>query len=222
MIKIITIDREYGSGGAAIAETLATQRGWKLWDQELTCEIARLMKCDRSTIEKREEKSDSLYYRLLKSFMRGGFEGNSNLQPLELLDSDAMAHLTERVVRNAASEGKCVIVGRGSAYFLQDAPHVFHVFSYATREAKLRRLRQQGKSWSEAEHLIDTVDAERATFIKHYYRKCWPDRQLFDLMINTSGGEDVAVEVINAAIKAQEARDIDHAVLTEVSSPNCP
>ena len=105
--------------------------------------------------------------------------------------------------------------------FLQDAPQVFHVFCYATREAKLRRLRQQGKSWSEAEHLIQTVDADRAAFIKHYYRKCWPDRYLFDLMISTTGGEDVAVEVINSAIRAQEAHDLDQAVLTEVG-PQCP
>src|SRR6266566_5782342 len=76
MIRIITIEREYGSGAAAIAETLAERLGWKLWDQLLTEEIARLAHCERSAVEKREERRDPLYYRLLKSFARGSYEGS--------------------------------------------------------------------------------------------------------------------------------------------------
>ncbi len=63
MIKIVTIEREYGSGGGEIAQLLATQLGWKLWDQLLTEEIARLAKCPKSVVEGREERTDSLYYR---------------------------------------------------------------------------------------------------------------------------------------------------------------
>ena len=59
MIKVITLDREYGSGGSAIAEKVAAARGWKLWDHDLTCEIAKLAKCERSAVARCEERRDS-------------------------------------------------------------------------------------------------------------------------------------------------------------------
>jgi hypothetical protein len=62
MIKLITIEREYGSGGGEIAQLLAKQLGWKLWDQLLTEEIARLADCPKAVVEGREEKTDPLYY----------------------------------------------------------------------------------------------------------------------------------------------------------------
>jgi Cytidylate kinase-like family len=60
MIKIVTIEREYGSGGGEIAQLLATQLGWKLWDQLLTEEIARLAHCPKAVVEVREERTDPL------------------------------------------------------------------------------------------------------------------------------------------------------------------
>jgi cytidylate kinase len=219
MIKVITIDREYGSGGSAIAEKLAGERGWALWDQNLTCEIAKHARCERAAVERREERRDSLYYRLLKSFIRGGFEGSLNAEPLlEVVDSDTLIQVTQKLVRRAASDGNCVIVGRGSAYFLQDVPDAFHVFVYSTRTDKMRRLQGQGKSSHEAMNLIETIDRERAAFIKQYYGKCWPDRYLFDLIVNGAGGEDVAVQIIDSAVKIHEANRLDKAVLTEAGT----
>jgi cytidylate kinase len=216
MTKIITIDREYGSGGQVIAEKLAAQRGWKLWDQELTCEIARLAKCERSMVENRQERNDSVYYRLLKSFLRGGFEGTLNAQPLlEVVDTDVLVQITEKVVRGIATEGNSVIVGRGSAYFLQDVPDAFHVFVYSTKADKLRRLRRQGKNSADAKNLIETVDNERAAFIKRYHGKCWPDRYLFNLMVNASAGEDVATRIVNDAVELFDANQLSQHVLTE-------
>src|SRR4030095_14296152 len=72
-VRIITIEREFGCGGAKIAKLLAHPMGWKLWDQLLTTEIARLAKCDRCEVEQREERMDPLYYRLLKSVLLGSF-----------------------------------------------------------------------------------------------------------------------------------------------------
>src|SRR5438876_11573573 len=86
-IRIITLDREYGSGGGVIAEKLASRLGWKLWDQLLTDEIARRMDCDCRDVEKHEEKRDPAYYRLLKSFMRGSFEGSLNARRLKMVDA---------------------------------------------------------------------------------------------------------------------------------------
>src|SRR6185295_17789007 len=100
-INVVTIDREFGSGAAAIANMLAERLGWKLWDQALTTEIARLAQCDRSAVAEREERMDPLYYRLLKSFLLGSFEGNLNVHGLKLLDTDVIFRLTKRIVNDA-------------------------------------------------------------------------------------------------------------------------
>src|ERR1700746_4002716 len=158
MIKIITIDREYGSGGGEIAQLLAKQLGWKLWDQLLTEEIARLAECPKAVVEVREERTDPLYYRLFKSFLRGSYEGSINAHKLKLVDSEGILKFTQDVVQHAASAGNCVIVGRGSQLFLKDRQDTLRVFLYAPREDKVRRLLSRGKSEQEAEQRVDTVD----------------------------------------------------------------
>jgi cytidylate kinase len=196
MIRVITIEREYGSGGAAIARKVAERLDWKLWDRLLTDEIARLMDCDCGAVEKHEEKRDPLYYRLFKAFLRGSHEGIQNAQRMKMVDADCIREVAERVVRRAADEGNCVIVGRGSAYYLQSRHDAFHVFVYAPIEDKVRRLRAGGKSEPEAAELAETVDRDRADFIKRYFGVEWPDRHRFHLMINSAIGEEVAVETI--------------------------
>ena len=85
MIRVLTIEREFGSGGNHIAQKLADRLGWKLWDQLLTNEIARHMECDCGVVEQHEEKRrPSFFYRLMKSFMRGSFEGSLNAPRLKL------------------------------------------------------------------------------------------------------------------------------------------
>jgi len=145
MIKIVTVEREYGCGGRQIAKKIADRLGWKLWDQLLTSEIARLSNCDECEVETREERVDPLYYRLFKSVVRGSFEGSLNVRRLKLLDADTILHITQRVVEEAASNGNCVIVGRGSQHFLRNRPDTLRVFLYASREAKVRRLMARGK-----------------------------------------------------------------------------
>jgi len=93
-IKIVTIEREYGSGGGEIAQRLAQQLGWKLWDQQLTEEIARLAECPKAVVERREERSDPLYYRLFKSFLRGSYEGSLNAHKLNVIDSESILNIT--------------------------------------------------------------------------------------------------------------------------------
>ncbi len=73
MIRIVTIEREYGSGAADIARKLAERLGWKLWDQLMTSQIARLLECESKTVEEREERNDPLRHRLFKAFLRGSF-----------------------------------------------------------------------------------------------------------------------------------------------------
>lgn len=196
MIRAITIEREYGAGGGAIAKKVAERLGWKLWDQLLTCEIARLANCDRSEVEVREERVDSLYYRLIKSIMRGSFEGNTNLHSLRCLDADSVLRYTKQITLEAAEAGNCVIVGRGSQHFLRDRNDTLRVFLYAPHEEKVRRLKAEGMPEAEAEELVDTVDQERADFVEKYFHREWPSRSVYHAMLNTAPGEEIVVNAI--------------------------
>lgn len=204
MIRLVTIEREYGSGGAEIAQKVAESLGWKLWDQALTDEIARLLDCPSRTVGEHEEKRDSLQYRLFKSFMRGSFEGSLNAPRLKMVDADCIRDFAKLVVLRAAQEGNAVIVGRGSTYYLHNRTDALHVFLYAPFEEKVRRLRARGKSEKDAIELAETVDVERAEYIKKYFDVEWPDRHFFHLMVNTISGDQMAVDTILHAISMLE------------------
>jgi len=206
MIKIITIEREYGCGGAEIARKLAERLGWKLWDQSLTCEIARLAHCHQSAVEEREERLDPLYYRLMKSFWRGSYEGSANVDPLEMLDADSIVRISERVVMQAARSGNCVIVGRGSQHFLQDRADTLRFFLYAPSEEKILRLTAQGNRQQQAEYLVNSVDRERAAFIRTYFHADWPNRAVYHAMLNTATGDDAVIRAMLGFMETESAK----------------
>jgi Cytidylate kinase-like family len=212
MIRILTIEREYGSGGGEIAAIVAKRLGWTLYDQLLTNEIARVMECDCRVVQEREEKRDPMFYRLLTPFMRGSHEGSLNAPRLKMVDADCIREATESVVKQAAERGQCVIVGRGSAYYLQNRRDAFHVFVFAPFNEKVKRLRADGKSEKEAIHLAETVDRDRAAFIKQYFAVEWPDRHRFHLMINSTIGEESVVETILEGIALFDKREAGHTV----------
>jgi len=206
MIKIVTIEREYGCGGGEIAQLLAKQLGWKLWDQLLTEEIARRADCPKAIVEGREERTDPLYYRLFKSFLRGSYEGSLNAHKLNPVDSECILQFTEIVVQEAAKTGNSVIVGRGSQHFLRNRKDTLRVFLYAPREDKVRRLLARGKSEDEAEQLVDTIDQERTDFIQKYFHVAWPDRSIYHTMINTAIGDEAVVHMILDFMKSLDAK----------------
>jgi cytidylate kinase len=206
MVNIITIEREYGCGGGDIAQLVASRLGWKLWDQRLTEEIARLANCPKAVVEAREERNDPLYYRLFKSFMRGSYEGSINAPKLNLVDSETILKTTKRVVEHVADKGRCVIVGRGGQHFLRNRPDTLRLFLYAPREDKVRRLLARGKSAKEAEGLVDTIDRERADYIQKYFNVEWPDRGIYHVMINTSIGDEWVVHMILSFMETYEKR----------------
>jgi len=207
IIRVITIEREYGCGGGAIAQKVADRLGWKLWDQLLTCEIARLANCAQSEVEFREERVDPLYYRLFKSVLRGSFEGSLNLHRLKLLDADSIQRITRQVTEKAAAAGSCVILGRGSQHFLQDRQDTLRIFLYAPTREKVARLRAEGIEESQAEDLVNTVDKERAAFIEKYFHMEWPNRSIYHAMMNTAFGDEKVIHTILALKKELETNN---------------
>lgn len=199
-IRVITLEREYGSGGGDIAAEVAKRLGWKLWDHLLTEEIARRLDCDCRSVEQHEERRDPAYYRLFKAFMRGSNEGVQNAPRLKMVDADCIREVVMKILPGIADAGNCVIVGRGSAYYLGTRPDAFHVFIYAPFQERVRRLRSIGKSEKDAIELAETVDRDRANFIEKYFHVEWPARHRFHLMVNSGMGEDAAVAIILDAV----------------------
>lgn len=207
MIRAVTIEREFGCGGSEIAARLAGLLGWKLWDHELTQEIARLTNSTAQVVEQREWRNDPAVYRVFKSFLRGAFEGG--LPPtdrLEMLDARRIATVSEQAVSHALSNGPCVIVGRGSQYFLRSRKDVFHAFLYASRDSKIHRLITIGIPEQKAINDVDTIDSDRAAFVKRYLKLNWPERHLYDAMFNTEAGNLFVAEMLAHCVQQKGAR----------------
>ena len=197
MVQAITIEREFGCGASEIASLVASRLGWNLWDERLTQEIARLTESTPEAVERREWRADPVVYRVFQDFLRGGFEGG--LPPtnrLHLLDARRIAAVSETAVKMALTNGPSVIVGRGSQFFLRNRKDVFHVFLYASRDHKIRRLISRGESQDKAIELIDTTDKARAAFVRQYLGLKWPEPHLYHAMFNTEMGESCTATML--------------------------
>lgn len=195
MFRLVTIEREYGCGGGEIATRLAEHLGWKLWDHLLTEEIARIANVSPSAVSRCDERMDSPLYRMAKSFWRGSYERSSALGH-QAFDTDRMMAMMQEITARIADEGNAVVVGRGAPFFLRERPDAFHVFLYAPRAEKIRRICEDGGTEQDAEELVSTVDRERAAYIKHYFNADWPTRSLYHLMLNTSVGNEAVIQTI--------------------------
>ena len=198
MFRIVTLEREFGSGGGGIACELARQLGWKLWDQQLTCEIAKRAQVSESAVALCDERVDSRLYRLAKTFWRGSYERGMAMSDAHAFDTDRMIAMVEEVMTTIAKEGNAVIVGRGAPYFLRERDDTYRVFTYAPHHEKIRRVLAMGKSLLEAEDLVENVDKERIAYVKHYFNVDWPTRSLYHQMLNTVvGDENVIATILN-------------------------
>jgi cytidylate kinase len=208
MIQAIAIEREFGCGGSEIAKLLAQRLGWQLWDERLTQEIARLTKSSPQAVENIEWRKDPAIYRVFVSFLRGAFEGG--LPPtnrLALVDARRIAAVSESAINQALSEGPCVIVGRGSQYFLRNRKDVFRTFLYASRDYKIHRLVCSGTPERDAIEHVDTTDRDRAAFVKEYLKLDWPEYHLYDAMFNTERGDSYVAEMLALCVQQQATPD---------------
>jgi cytidylate kinase len=212
MFRIVTLEREFGSGGGAIACQLARQLGWKLWDQQLTCEIAQRAQVTEAAVALCDERVDSRLYRLAKTFWRGSYERSIPVAASHSFDTDRMMSMVGDIMSTIAEEGNAVIVGRGAPFFLREREDTFRVFTYAPHDEKIRRVLAMGKSREEAEDLVENVDKERIAYVKHYFNADWPTRSLYHLMINTVVGDENVIATILNGMQALEAHSAETAL----------
>ncbi|HUM06812.1 MAG TPA: cytidylate kinase-like family protein [Terriglobales bacterium] len=212
MFRIVTLEREFGCGCGSIAAEIAQRLGWKLWDQNLTVEIAKRAQVDESEVCLCDERVDSRLYRLAKAFWRGSYERSLPLAGSRAFDTDRLVSTVEQIMHSIAEEGNAVVVGRGAPFFLRGRPDTFHVFTYAPVDEKIRRLIALGKSREEAEELVHCVDKERIAFVKHYFNADWPTRSLYHVMLNTSLGDKLVVETVLETMHALEAKSMQREI----------
>ena len=155
--KIITISREFGSGGGTIARAVAQRLGCKIYDEALTERIAAESGYSKEFVEMRGEDASttsSFLFNLARSGS-GGFDGSPGI-------SDKLYLVTHNVIRKIADEGPCVIVGRCSDYILRDREDALHVFIHAEKEFKAERIvRLYGEKEVSPEKRLEEKDKRR-------------------------------------------------------------
>ncbi len=212
MARIITIEREYGSGGAEFAHHLAARLGWRLIDQCLVEEIAQRAGVTAGTVASCDERLDPWYYRVGKAFWHGSVDrGPAPLGTSAIFDSERMASMVRAYLKEKVAEGRCVVVGRGAAPALIGVPGVFHIFVYASLPRKIRWFQQHFPEHAErAQEELTATDRRRAQYVRRFYDHDWADRQLYQLMLNSCMGHEAMVSAtIEAAALQSEPVALD-------------
>jgi cytidylate kinase len=202
--RVLTVNREFGSGGGRIAQTIAQRLGWKLLDRDIIDAIAYAAHVDSSVVRRYDEHVDSWLRRINQQAMRSAaLAAGLELREGSVFDAEEMVKLTQKIVEEAWSEGNCVIVGRGSQCVLQHKPDVYHVFVYAPLKDRIMRLRIRLERGADIEQRIRTVDEERAKYLQEYFGKSWCNLHLYDLLISSHEDENSTARVILDAMTGQ-------------------
>lgn len=197
MYRVLTVSREYGSGGIFVARRAAEELGWKLLDSALIEAIVEKANVDPAVAKRYDEKVDPWLHRVSrKALWHGAFDSVAQLSDTDVFDAQTVAILTRRVVLEAAELGGCVIVGRGGQCLLSDREDAFHVFIHAPRTFRLKLLRERLGDRQGLEQAMETTDHERADYIRLNYNRDMYDRHLYDLMLNTRRGLEMATRVV--------------------------
>ena len=196
MIKrIITISREFGSGGRTIGKEVAQKLGYSYYDKELVRQVAVETGFDEKYIEQAGEYAPS------KNWLSFGFAARGSQGAMEGMSAnDFLWAIQCRVIRSLAEKEPCVIVGRCADYILRDREDVLNVFLYADQADKLAyAMDTYGDRPEEAEQRVRQVDASRESYYHYLTRAKWGDLKRYHLSLNTSpigkeGGADLIVQ----------------------------
>lgn len=183
---IITIGREYGSGGREIGKLVAAKLGIPFYDKEVLTRAAQESGLCHELFERHDEKA-SVGGMLTSAGGTGMHMGTAHVglqmplnQRVFLAQFDAISKIAE--------EGSCVIVGRCADYVLKELPHVTHVFIYASQEKRIERImRVENVARDQARELIRKTDKQRRNYYNFFADGNWGLRSNYDLMIRTDG-----------------------------------
>ncbi len=179
---VITISREYGSGGRLIGKRLAEELGLPFYDKDLITRAAADSGLSPEVLEAAEDQAPSS---LLYTLSTGGLTGMVGGVGMPLSDRLFLAQFD--AIRKIAAEGPCVIVGRCSNYVLRERPGALHFFIHADLDSRIERIiKEYGVPEKEAEAKIAKTDKRRASYYNHYTSVKWGDARNYHLSINSA------------------------------------
>lgn len=204
--SVITIARQYGSGGRTIGKKLAESLNIPFYDKELIAMAAKKSGLSQEVFEKADEKATSS---LLYSLVMGTYNFGSHFSTVsDMPINDRLFMIQSDIIQHAALEGPCVIVGRCADYVLREHPHCFHVFIRAEHDDRVKRIVEEyGDPAAKADDLLQKKDKQRANYYNFYSNKKWADMNNYDLVVNSSlFGIDGSIDVIKAALEIAEKK----------------
>jgi cytidylate kinase len=203
-VRTITVSSLYGGGGPEVAASVASALGWNLLDHELLKKIAKRANVAEEVAARYDQHVDPWFNRLVKALWRGGFERGAGASGEGLMDCEGMLDFTRHAMHEAADLGSCVIMGRGGQCILRERADAFHIFLYAPLEYRAPRLQKTERGdLAHAEALADRVDKERVGYIRRYFGENWFEPALYNLMLDSSIGDDAVTAVVLAAVRGR-------------------
>jgi len=197
MKNIITISREYGSGGYEIGQKVAEALGYKFYDKELIAELADKLMVSEKYIEHQENQivRKNIFREIGPLFAEAGGA-----------DTDFIFEEQGKFIEKLAEAGNCVIAGRRADYYLRNNPNALHLFFYADEEFKAERIMEAEKCKRDvAIKKLQDMDKRRKTSYEYTTGRKWADRHNYDRMICTSSlGVDKCVDEIVNLIKLSQ------------------
>ena len=204
--SVITIARQYGSGGRTIGKKRAESLTIPFYDKERIAMAAKKSGLSQEVFEKADEKATSS---LLYSLVMGTYNFGSHFSTVsDMPINDRLFMIQSDIIQHAALEGPCVIVGRCADYVLREHPNCFHVFIRAEHDDRVKRIVEEyGDPAAKADDLLQKKDKQRANYYNFYSNKKWADMNNYDLVVNSSlFGIDGSIDVIKAALEIAEKK----------------
>jgi len=202
---VITVTRQYASGGSDVARLVAAQLEWDVIDNEFVDAVARRAGLPADEVAQREERAPGLLERLARTLAAASpelFVASATVPTVEQ-DEATIVQVTERVIAEAAAHGRIVLVGRGAQAVLAQRPDALHVYVVAPKSWRVRlAVERLGVAEADADRMVDETDRQRDQYVKTYYGRQRQDISNYDLIVNTARvGIDGA-----AALVVAEAR----------------
>jgi len=201
-MSVITISRQYGSGGSDIAKLVAKRLGWSLIDNEFVDRVAERAGIDPAEVESKEERVPGLIERLARALAISSPEVfvATGEPPEAVGHEDRIIEMTERVITEAVQHGHVVMVGRGAQAYLAERERTLHVYIVAPRAARiLAVMKRLDIGEVEAGRTVDDIDKNRERYVKTHYNRQWAHPANYHLCLNSEalgyeGGADVIRE----------------------------
>jgi len=200
---VITIGRQYGSGGREVGRRLASRLEIPYYDKEILSEASKDSGICEELFEDHDEKpTRSFLYSLVTGVQT---HGNPSTMYMDMPLNHRIFLAQFDTIRRLAGNGPCVVVGRCADYVLRDEKNVVNVFLKADMEHRIERAIERGAEPSRAQDLVKRRDKERASYYNYYATTTWGDVNNYDLCLDTGKvGYDGAVDMIIAYITLRE------------------